>query len=442
MITLGCPKNLVDSEVMMGILAREGYAFTPNPEEAEIIVVNTCGFIGPSQDESIDAILDAAAKKQSGKCQKLVVTGCLVQRYPEKLAAELPEVDLFIGTGEFQKLPELLGKKVREAVGRPEFVYDSLTPRIITTPTATAYVKIAEGCDQKCTFCIIPQLRGLHRSREPEDILREVKRLAKQGVREIILVSQDSSAYGRDLAAPTTLSALLRKLDAVKALTWVRVMYLYPKHFDDDLIDILANGERVLPYVDMPLQHISDPVLKAMKRGTREGATRELIVKLRERIPGLVFRTTFIVGFPGETEADFEKLDAFVGEGHFDRVGVFRYCREEGTPAAGLPGQVSERVKTSRYRKLMKTQQPIALARNQALVGREFDVLVEGVSEETDLLLRGRYYGQAPEIDGVVLVNAGQAQAGEFHKVRITEAHPYDLVGGTTEALDDLVSCS
>lgn len=440
MITLGCPKNLVDSEVMMGILSREGYAFTPNPEEAEIIVVNTCGFIGPSQDESIDTILEMAGKKQEGRCEKLIVTGCLVQRYPGELAKELPEVDLFVGTGEFQKLPELLGRPEREVVGRPEFVYDALTPRILSTPKATAYVKIAEGCDQKCTFCIIPALRGQHRSRTPDDVVREVEQLAAQGVREVILVSQDTTAYGRDLDSPTTLAGLLRRLDAVEGIKWVRVMYLYPKQFDDDLIDVLAHGKRVIPYVDMPLQHISDPVLKAMKRGTREAQTRELIAKLRERIPGLVFRTTFIVGFPGETDEDFEKLNAFVAEGHFDRVGVFRYCREEGTPAAALPGQVPEKTKTARYRKLMKTQQQVAARRNAALVGQTFDVLVEGESEETELLLRGRYYGQAPEIDGVVLINDGRAEAGQFHRVRLSEAHPYDVVGAIVDDLDEAVT--
>jgi ribosomal protein S12 methylthiotransferase len=437
MITLGCPKNLVDSEVMMGILAREGYVFTPNPEEAKIIVVNTCGFIGPSQDESIDTILEMADKKRNGKCEKLVVTGCLVQRYPGELAKEMPEVDLFVGTGEFQKLPELMGSPLREAVGRPEFVYDALTPRI-HNGGPTAYVKIAEGCDQKCTFCIIPTLRGLHRSRRPEDIEQEVRDLVARGVEEIILVSQDSSAYGRDLDEPTTLAKLLRRLDEVEGARWVRVMYLYPKQFDDDLIDILAHGKRVLPYIDMPLQHISDPVLKAMRRGTREAATRELIAKLRERIPNLIFRTTFIVGFPGETAEDFEKLNDFVAEGHFDRVGVFRYCKEDGTPAGTMEGQVPERTKSQRYKKLMKTQQVISHRRNQALVGKEFDVLVEGVSEETDLLLRGRFYGQAPEIDGVVLINDGVAEAGKFHRVRITEAHPYDIVGAVvSESLDE-----
>lgn len=442
MITLGCPKNLVDSEVMMGILAKEGYAFTPNPEEAEIIVVNTCGFIGPSQEESIDTILDMADKKRNGRCEKLIVTGCLVQRYPGELAKEMPEVDLFVGTGEFQKLPELLGRPEREVVGRPEYVYDALTPRVLSTPKATAYVKIAEGCDQKCTFCIIPTLRGLHRSRRPDDIVREVENLAAQGVKEIILVSQDTTAYGRDLDDPTTLAALLRRLDEVEGVKWVRVMYLYPKQFDDELIDILAHGKRVVPYVDMPLQHISDPVLKAMRRGTREAQTRELIAKLREKIPNLVFRTTFIVGFPGETDEDFAKLNAFVGEGHFDRVGVFRYCREEGTPAAELPGQIPEKTKTQRFRKLMKTQQAVTLRRNQALVGRELDVLVEGESEETELLLRGRYYGQAPEIDGVVLINDGMAEANQFHRVRVSEAHPYDLVGGIVDGLDEKVTVS
>ncbi len=442
LISLGCPKNLVDSEVMLGILKKDGYAYSPNPEEAELIVVNTCGFIGPSQEESIDTILEMAEVKkssvQAGRRKKLVVTGCLVQRYPGELAKEMPEVDLFVGTGEFQKLPELLGATEREVIGRPEYVYDSLTPRVLTTESAMAYVKISEGCDHKCTFCIIPTLRGLARSRPVDDIEREVRSLAAQGVREIVLVSQDSTAYGRDLADPTTLGKLLKRLDDVEGVRWIRVLYTYPKLFDDDLMEVLAHGKRVVPYIDMPLQHISDPVLKTMRRGTREQATRDLIQKLRERIPNLVFRTTFIVGFPGETDEDFEKLNAFMAEGHFDRVGVFRYCREEGTPAAELPNQIPDKVKTQRYRKLMKTQQTVAMRRNQAQVGKTFDVLVEGLSEETDLLLRGRYYGQAPDIDGVVLINDGEAEVGAFHRVEITEAHPYDLVGRiVSPRLDD-----
>lgn len=428
LISLGCPKNLVDSEVMLGMLTREGFAYNPNPEESDIIVVNTCGFIGPSQEESIDAILEMAEVKK-GTRKKLVVTGCLVQRYPGELAEQMPEVDLFVGTGEFQNLPELLNAEKREVVGRPEYVYDSLTPRLISTESSSAYVKISEGCDHKCTFCIIPTLRGLARSRPVEDIAREIEDLAARGIQEIVLISQDSTAYGRDLADPTTLGALLTRLDGVEGIRWIRVMYQYPKLFDDQLIDILAHGKRVVPYIDMPLQHISDPVLRRMKRGTREKQTRELIARLRERIPNLIFRTTFIVGFPGETDEDFEKLNDFVAEGHFDRVGVFRYCREDGTAAAELDNQLPEGIKSKRYRKLMKTQQKVALRRNEALVGQVFDTLVEGFSQETDLLLRGRFYGQAPEIDGVILINDGEAQAGHFHSVEITEAHPYDLVG-------------
>ncbi len=436
MVSLGCPKNLVDSEVMLGLLTKQGYAYNPNPEESDIIVVNTCGFIGPSQEESIDTILEMGELKKRGQ-KKLVVTGCLVQRYPGELAKEMPEVDLFVGTGEFQKLPELLGGAEREVVGRPEYVYDSLTPRLISTPSATAYVKISEGCDHKCTFCIIPTLRGLARSRPIEDIAREVESLAAQGIKEIVLVSQDSTAYGRDLGDGTTLAKLLKRLDDVEGVKWIRAMYQYPKLFDEELMEILGHGRRVVPYIDMPLQHISDPVLRAMKRGTREKQTRELIERLRKQIPDLVFRTTFIVGFPGETDEDFKRLDAFVGEGHFDRVGVFRYCKEDGTPAGAMPDQVPERTKGTRYRKLMKTQQETAIRRNQALVGRTLDVLVEGVSEETDLLLKGRHYGQAPDIDGVVLINEGEAEAGRFYRVEITEAHPYDIVGGiVSESLD------
>jgi ribosomal protein S12 methylthiotransferase len=434
LVSLGCPKNLVDSEVMLGMLARDGYTYTPNPEEAGLIVVNTCGFIGPSQKESIDAILDMAERKKAGilagRKPKLVVTGCLVQRYPGELQETLPEVDLFVGTGEFQNLPEMLGDDARrEVVGRPEYVYDSITPRMLTTKSAMAYIKISEGCDHKCTFCIIPTLRGLARSRSIEDIAAEARSLAEQGVRELVLVSQDATAYGRDLENPVTLGKLLRHLDNVPGIRWVRVMYQYPKLFDDELIDVLAHGKRVLPYIDMPLQHISDPVLRAMRRGTREKQTRDLIVRLREQIPNLIFRTTFIVGFPGETDEDFEKLNAFVAEGHFDRVGVFRYCKEDGTPAGEMGEQIPEKVKTQRYRKLMKTQQAISLRRNEALVGKQFDVLVEGYSEETDLLLKGRFYGQAPDIDGVVLINDGDAAPGQFHRVEITEAHPYDIVG-------------
>jgi len=396
-------------------------------------VVNTCGFLQEALEESVDTILEMAAWKEDGNCERLVVTGCAVVRHADDLAREIPEVDHFLGVATFTKLPELLrsGDPSRRLdVGPTEaFLYDHMTPRVTTGAVHTAYVKVSEGCDNKCTFCIIPQLRGPQRSRPVSDIVAEVTKLAEQGVREVNLVAQDLTAYGYDRGRDERLHTLLRGLGGVPDLRWVRLFYAYPRQFPAALIDAMAEEDKVCRYLDMPLQHISDPVLKRMRRGHRGDKARRLLDRLRDRIPGITLRTTLIVGFPGETDADFEELLAFVDEQRFDRIGVFRYSAEPGTPAHDLPDQVPARMRNERYRRLMEAQQVISKDQNQAMVGTEVEVMVEGRSIETDLLLQGRTEGQGPKVDGVVLINDGQARAGDFVRVRVEEAHDYDLVG-------------
>jgi len=433
MVSLGCPKNRVDSEVILGLLGDKGYELTENPAIAEIIIINTCTFIQKATEESVNTILEYAAYKVSGKCRLLVVAGCLTQRYQEDLKAELPEVDLFIGTGEYQRVADLVlesekGKQI-VAAGIPEYIHDYSTPRVSTTPFYSSYIKIAEGCSNPCTFCIIPRLRGDYRSRSEESIVNEVKKLTEKGVKEFNLVAQDTTAYGRDLPRPTTLKNLLEKLTAIKELDWIRLLYCYPTLMSDELIELIAREEKVVKYIDIPLQHIDDKVLKGMKRGTREKMIRELILKLRNKIPDVTIRSAFIVGFPGEGDKEFENLLKFIAEARFDHLGVFTYSKEEGTIAGEMPEQVDEEVKEERYRRIMELQQKISLERNRAHVGKKTRVLVEGLSEETDLLLQGRASFQAPEIDGITYINSGTASAGEIKEVLITEAHPYDLVG-------------
>ena len=431
-VSLGCPKNRVDSEVMLGVAAGEGFALTDEPSEAEVIVVNTCGFVGEAKRESIETIFELSQMKEHGACEKLVVSGCLSQRYPTEMAAEMPEVDHFLGSSDMLKLGAVLrGDADRMLVGNPaEWVVRASDPRITTGPRASAWVKIAEGCNRKCSFCVIPQLRGKQRSRPLDDVVREVERLVSTGVREVNLVSQDTIAWGQDKKYEDgELADLALRVAEVRGLRWLRLFYLYPETIDERLVDLLANHPVVLPYVDMPLQHAADAMLKRMRRGCGKDRQKRVVARLREKIPGLVFRTAFIVGHPGETDEEFEELCEFVRWARFERMGVFRYSDEETSHSTTLDGKVPARVAASRYRKLMTLQRRIAREANRALVGRELDVLVEGKSDEHDLVMQGRHAGQAPEIDGSVYLSGGVASPGEMRRVRISQASDYDLVG-------------
>ncbi len=436
-ISLGCPKNLVDSEVMMGLLDKDDFIIGKPDERTNVAVINTCSFVEDSKKESIDTILEVAARKKRGDCDMIVVAGCLAQRYVNELPELLPEVDLFVGTGEFGKLPGLIrhklaGSKQVTYVEKPEYIPDHLTPRFQTTPGHTRYVKIAEGCSHRCSFCIIPHLRGDLHSRGPEDIFAEISEGVERGVKEFNLVSQDLNEYGRDLAERPSLFKLLESLNAIDGDFWVRLMYMYPLQFPDKLVKLIAEHPHIAKYVDIPLQHISDRVLKKMNRGSSARYIYRLIDNLKKNVPDIVLRTTFIVGHPGETDADFKELVKFVGDAQFDRVGVFKFSVEEGTPAATMSGQVADKVKQARFDELMTLQNAISLKRNKALVGKKLKVLFEGESKETDLLYQGRYYGQAPDIDGVVLINEGSAKVGEFVNVEIIDAFEYDLLGRIT----------
>lgn len=440
-VSLGCPKNRVDSEVMLGVAGGSGFTHVADASLAEVIVVNTCGFIGEAKKESIDAIFEMARMKEEGRCQRLVVAGCLSQRHPDELAREIPEVDHFLGSSDMLKLERVLsGKAERMLVGNPaDWVVGAGDPRTISTPGGSAYVKIAEGCSRTCSFCVIPDLRGKQRSRHPDDIVAEVERLAASGTREICLVSQDTIAYGRDLGLSkagdrSSLAALVERVADVKGVRWVRLFYLYPEVIKDDLIELLAQHPRVVPYVDMPLQHAADGMLRRMRRGHGGARLRKLVEELKSKVPDLTFRTAFIVGHPGETDEEFKELCDFVAWAEFDRVGVFRYSDEETSRSYELEGKVPARVAASRHRKLMALQRSIAHAKNEALVGRELDVLVEGQSDEHEFVMMGRHAGQAPDIDGQVYLSGGEARAGEMRRVRIEQASDYDLVG---ELLDE-----
>jgi ribosomal protein S12 methylthiotransferase len=403
--SLGCPKNQLDTEVMLGSLALEGFAIAERLEDADAVVVNTCSFIESAREESIEAILEVADLRESGRLRALVVAGCLPQRYGAELARELPEVDAFVGTAAFPEIPRILedalagrSRGVYVEAGRTH-LYDDATPRILVGPGHSAYVKIAEGCDRICAFCAIPGIRGRFQSRALDSLVREVAQLAAAGVREVNLVAQDSTSWGKDLPGRPRLAELVRALDAVGGVDWIRLLYLYPSAVDDDLIEAIAGAKRVLPYVDVPLQHASDAMLKAMRRGTTAARQRRLVERLRAGIPGLTLRTTFIVGFPGETDADFEALCDFVRETRFDRLGVFRYSDEEGTAGAALPAKVPRKVARARYRRLTALQREVMAARLAEQVGHEVRVLVDGVLGRSRAL--GRLASQAPEIDGI-----------------------------------------
>jgi ribosomal protein S12 methylthiotransferase len=486
-VSLGCPKNLVDSEVMMGLLARAGAELTRRAEDADVIVVNTCSFIESAQQESVNTILEMAAHKSGGKAKKLVVAGCLVERFRDQIRQDIPEVDAVVGTGELEKILAATGiapltrvgggdspahsgplpnsgqnnspfvvlnsrpeADARAAQGRfsrdswgaaiadlPNYLYDDATPRILATPRHMAYIKIAEGCDHPCTFCIIPQLRGQFRSRRFESVIAEAERLAQNGVREITLIGQDTTCYGEDFGLKDGLSKdglalLLEKLAAIEDLRWVRFLYAYPNKITGKLLDTIARHEKICSYMDVPLQHASASVLKRMKRGGGADIFLRSIAKMRRIIPDLTLRTSFIVGFPGETEKEFEELCDFVREAQFDWMGAFAYSDQDGAAAFALDKKISAREIERRRKHLMGIQRQISKKKKKALVGREFDLLLEGGSEETELLLEGRTSMHAPEIDGKVFINdfpeEANPQPGQFYRCQITESHDYDLV--------------
>jgi ribosomal protein S12 methylthiotransferase len=438
-VSLGCAKNLVDTEVMLGILKEAGYDITPEASEAEVLIVNTCGFISSAKEESINTIVDLAQYKE-GKCKALIVTGCLGQKYKDELARELPEVDAIIGTGQVAEIATVVervleGKERVVEVTKPDFIYDHHLPRVQSTPGYSAYVKVADGCDNCCSYCVIPELRGHYRSRPMESIVEEVKRLAAQGVKEIMLIAQDTTRYGQDIYGEYKLVELLGKLKDIQGVAWLRLLYCYPTHFSDELIEFMANNPKVCSYLDLPLQHCNDSILAQMNRRGNKAQLVGLINKLRAKMPQMVLRTSFIVGLPGETEDRFQELLDFLKEMEFDNVGVFTYSREEGTPAAEFPDQIDEETKEDRYDRAMALQLTISQNKNQGHIGKIMEVLVEGeVTEEPGMYL-GRTQGQAPDIDGKVYFKGHGYQPGDFVRVKITEGFDYDLMGEVTHEL-------
>jgi ribosomal protein S12 methylthiotransferase len=469
-VSLGCPKNLVDSEVMMGLLSQGGAQITARAEDADIIVVNTCSFIDSAKQESVDTILEMAQHKTAGRAQKLIVAGCLVERYRKEIQKSIPEVDAVVGTGELQQILSAAGiapaspaagspfvilssrseGDAREAAGRfskdewdgaiadlPNYLYDENTPRVLATPKYSAYIKIAEGCDHPCSFCIIPQLRGKFRSRRFESVIAEAQHLAEQGVREITLIGQDTTCYGEDLGLKDGLALLLERLAQIEQLRWVRFLYAYPNKITSKLLQTIAAHEKICSYIDVPLQHGSPNILKRMKRGAGADIFLRSVEKMRREIPGLTLRTSFIVGFPGESEEDFEQLCQFVREAQFDWLGVFGYSDEDGAGAFALTDKVPRREIERRRKRLMSMQKQISRKKKRALVGQRFSLVLSGPSSETDLLWEGRTEMHAPEIDGTVYVNdfgdRGDIREGEFYRCEITEAHDYDLVARIVE---------
>ena len=435
-VSLGCAKNRVDTEVMLGVSDQSGFELVDDPAEAQVIVINTCGFIGPAKEESINTILEMSAHKERGTCDKLVVAGCLSQRYPEELASDLPEVDHFLGSSDMLKLRGVLGgASERMLVGNPAlYTMRADDPRVLTGETHRAYVKIAEGCNRECSFCAIPSFRGKQRSRTIADLVREAERLSAAGVVELNLISQDTIAYGRDLEERESLAELLATLGDVDGIRWVRAHYLYPEKLTDPLVEVLSQHDKVLPYIDMPLQHASDRMLRAMRRGHGGDRMYKVVERLRGAIPDLVFRSTFIVGHPGETDEDFGELRKFVEWAELDHVGVFLYSPEEGTRSGEMPEAVDPAVAEARYAELMDIQRPISRGRLDLRVGTELDVLVDGVSDESEWLLQGRWWGQAPEVDGSVYLANGTALAGEIRRVLVTDAADYDLMADFIDA--------
>ncbi len=436
-VSLGCPKNLVDSEVMMGMLKAGGHEVTSLQSEAEIIVVNTCAFIESSKKESIDTILEMAKEKKQGHCQRLIVAGCLVERYRREILESLPEVDAVVGTNELPRILQACAEVEAPAVPpayevREEYLYSDSDPRVLTTPDYTAYVKIAEGCDHPCTFCVIPQMRGRFRSRPLTSIIREVQMLARAGVKEINLVGQDTTMYGFDFGDRQGLARLIREIEKIDGIRWVRFLYAYPNNIYPELLDSVRECSKACRYFDVPLQHASRAILKGMKRGGNRGSLTRLIQRIRDRVPGVTIRTTMIVGFPGETEEDFQELLGFVEDVKFDRLGAFAFSDEEHASSYALENKVSEEIKQERQESLMRLQSIISRKINSCLVGETLPVLVEGVSKESEMLWQGRTESQAPDIDGVVYLRDGITTKnfpGELNSVRIEEAYDYDLVG-------------
>lgn len=439
-VSLGCPKNLVDSETMLGLIHEENYEITNDPSEAEIIIVNTCGFIESAKEESINTILQMAEYKKSGSCKYIIVTGCLSQRYAEELFNELPEADAIAGVEVYDEIGSII-KRVMNGErfimlerSKPDVIYTSketFLPRILTTPSYTAYLKIAEGCDNCCSYCAIPKIRGPYRSKPMEQVLKEAKALADNGVKELIVVAQDTTRYGEDLPGGKLLLAdLLKELNKIESLKWIRVMYCYPNNFTDELIETFASLDKVCKYVDLPLQHASNRLLASMNRYDTREEVETLLAKLRKRIPGIVIRTTFIVGFPGETDADFEELKEFVEQQRFENAGVFAYSQEEGTVAGAMPNQIPYEIKQERYHELMALQAQISEEIHKDTEGQTLEVLVEGVEEDGSGLHYGRSYREAPDIDGLVFIeNPGDIKPGCFVKVNILQGFTYESVG-------------
>ncbi len=433
LISLGCSKNLVDSENLLGILVkRRGFTLVEEVEEADVVIVNTCGFIGDAKEESIETILSVGQLKEK-KLKKLIVAGCLAQRYAEDLLIEMPEVDAIIGTGDIDKIEEIIDsimedKRVIKSDSL-EFLANAETERILTTHPHTAYLKIAEGCNRKCTYCIIPQLRGKLRSRSVEDIVKEAENLAKMGIRELNLLAQETTEYGLDRYGQKYLAKLLRELVKVEGIKWIRSYYMFPNSVTDELIKTVKEEEKVCNYFDIPIQHISDNILRNMARAKSGKDIKDLLYKIRKEIPDASIRTTVIVGFPGETQEEFEELKEFVKEFKFDYVGVFKYSREEDTVAHNLPNQVDEEIKQRRWAELINIQSEIAERKNKEMIGQEIEVMIDGISSESEFMLEGRTKGQALEIDGKVLTNDGTAKQGEIVKVKIEQNFEYDFVG-------------
>lgn len=439
-VSLGCPKNLVDSETMLGLIHEENYEITNDPSEAEIIIVNTCGFIESAKEESINTILQMAEYKKSGSCKYIIVTGCLSQRYAEELFSELPEADAIAGVEVYDEIGSII-KRVMNGErfimlerSKPDVIYTSketFLPRILTTPSYTAYLKIAEGCDNCCSYCAIPKIRGPYRSKPMEQVLKEAKALADNGVKELIVVAQDTTRYGEDLPGGKLLLAdLLKELNKIESLKWIRVMYCYPNNFTDELIETFASLDKVCKYVDLPLQHASNRLLASMNRYDTREEVETLLAKLRKRIPGIVIRTTFIVGFPGETDADFEELKEFVEQQRFENAGVFAYSQEEGTVAGAMPNQITDEIKQERYHELMALQAQISEEIHKDTEGQTLEVLVEGIEEDGSGLYYGRSYREAPDIDGLVFIeNPGDIKPGCFVKVNILQGFTYESVG-------------
>jgi ribosomal protein S12 methylthiotransferase len=442
-ISLGCPKNLVDTEIMVGTLMKDGYEIVADEESADTVIINTCGFIEDSKRESIQRILEMGELKKQGKIKKLVVAGCLTQRYKTDIVDELPEADLFVGSGEFQNIDKILdenkkGSEKRTFFNLPTYLQDSSTPRVNTQPKHRAYLKISEGCLKRCAFCAIPLIRGNLQSRTIDNVVNEAKLLVAGGVKEIIIISHDFTDYGWDLKrknpeAKESPYELLKALDQVEGLQWIRLLYLYPDGLDMETLKLIKNSKKIVKYFDMPLQHINNDVLKKMNRKMTKEEITEVVKNIRTEMPEAIIRTQFIVGFPGETEEQFNELVEFIKENEFDRVGCFSYSPEENTPAGKMVDQLDEETKQRRHDLLMKTQQKISKKLQKKMIGKVLDVMVEGFSEETDLLLQGRNSQQAPEIDGVTLINSGTADVGQIVKVRITDSLEYDLIGEIVE---------